>query len=473
MKIVIIGNGPAGMNAALEVRRRHEDWDITLVSEESDHFFSRPALMWIASGQLSHKDTEPLDRDVYERLNFKRVRARAVGLDVDAHLVKLAGDMPDLRYDRLLIACGSRPSPAPWWEGYDELVGLGHFVTHQDLAWIENEIHGGPSLAGGPPRADAHLVPQAVAQADASDLAKGGTSTGAENSPYQFRRVAAQVRGRLAKTVAVIGGGLIGIEAVEVAHAAGLHPHFLIREEWFWPMALCKEESAWIADRMTERGVHMHLEHEIEGFTSADGLVTGVKTNRAEIPADIVVICIGVSPNTAWLETSEVDRDKFGGIVVDEGLRTSAQDVYAAGDCASVKWFNGMRRPEQLWYTARDQGKAAARALVGDDVTYARKTFYNSAKLFDIEWTQVGLVQFDLPDEEQTYIEEEGAVRSTIRLVHRRGEVIGFNMLGRRYDHTVLVRWINERRSPEWVLDRLQEATFDTEFVPPIVLGGR
>ncbi len=81
MRIVIIGNGVAGMEAALAVREREPGWDITIISEESDHFFSRTALMWVFSGQMSHRDIEPLERDVYERLGFRRVRARATGVD--------------------------------------------------------------------------------------------------------------------------------------------------------------------------------------------------------------------------------------------------------------------------------------------------------------------------------------------------------------------------------------------------------
>ncbi|MCO4744509.1 MAG: FAD-dependent oxidoreductase [Proteobacteria bacterium] len=450
MQIVIIGNGVAGMNAALTVRERHADWSITLISEESDHFFSRTALMWIFSGQLSHRDTEPLERDVYERLNFRRVRGRAVGMDTAAKRVQMGGELEDVSYDRLLIACGSRPRPAPFWQGYGDLTGVGHFVTHQDLAWYEREVHGGPSLAGGPPNADAHL------------------SSSTADSPYQPRPAAAEARGHKAREVAVIGGGLIGIEAVEVAHAAGLKPHFLIREEWFWPMALSKQESTWIAARMAEHGVQMHLETEVEGFDSVDGLVSGVRTSKGTVAADAVVVAIGVVPNTAWLADSDLELDKGGAIVVDAGLRTSVPDVYAAGDCASVKWFNGIQRPEQLWYTGRDQGKRVGRALCGDEVTYKRGTFYNSAKLFDIEWTQAGLVGFDLEDEDELYFEESGTVRSTVRIVSQRGQVKGFNLLGRRWNHAVLVRWINERRSPAYVLAHLAEATFDTEFVPAL-----
>ena len=75
MHVVIIGNGVAGMEAALTVRAEAPDARITLVSEESDHFFSRTALMWVHSGQLSHRDIEPLEREAYVRHRFTRVRA--------------------------------------------------------------------------------------------------------------------------------------------------------------------------------------------------------------------------------------------------------------------------------------------------------------------------------------------------------------------------------------------------------------
>ena len=140
MRIVIIGNGVAGIEAALAVRSREPEWEVTLVSEESDHFFSRTALMWVFSGQMSQRDIEPLERDAYARLGFRRVRARATGIDVAEHRVMLAGGLPAIPYDRLLIACGSRPRPGPW-PGSDAR-GVGHFVTMQDLEWYEREVHG-------------------------------------------------------------------------------------------------------------------------------------------------------------------------------------------------------------------------------------------------------------------------------------------------------------------------------------------
>jgi len=449
MRVVIIGNGVAGMEAALAIRAREPSAEITLVSEESDHFFSRTALMWVFSGQMSHRDIEPLERDAYERLGLRRVRARATAVDVERREVLLAGGQAPLPYERLLIASGSAPRPGPWTGG--DARGVGHFVTHQDLRWYEREVHGEEAASEGPPRADAHI----------------GATT--QDSPYRFRDVAAERRGSLAKQPVVIGGGLIGIEAVEVAVAAGLRPKFFIREEWFWPIALDPRESEWISERMREHGVDVYLEHDVQELeTDGDGNIAALRTNHGRFDADCAVIAIGVIPNTGWLEGSSVELDGRGGILVDESLRTSAPDVFAAGDCASVRWFDGSQRPEQLWYTARDQGRVAAAAMLGDDVRYERGTWYNSAKLMDIEYTTAGLVNFDLDEEDKWFFEEAGKVRSTSRIVTQAGRVVGFNMLGRRWDHSVFIRWIEQRRTLAWVLEHLNEAAFDTEFVPPL-----
>ncbi len=462
MHIVIIGNGVAGIEAALTVRNREPDWDITIVSEESDHFFSRTALMWVLTGQLSHACIEPYERDLYARMGFKRVRARATGVDPGKQEVQLANG-ESLRYDRLLVACGSRPRPGPW--PGSKLDGVGHFVTHQDLAWLEEEIHGGPSHGGPPPRARAHL--------DATT----------DNSPYRFRKSFYAQRGGPPKHPVVVGGGLIGIEAVEVMVAAGLKPTCLIREEWFWPMALERRESTWIAERMRHHGVDVRLEENLEEIVG-DGKVESLKTDQGEIPCDLLVVAIGVVPNTDWLEGSGVLLER-GGIVVDARLEArmeqgetyreaggkTGSNIFAAGDCASVVWFNGARRPEQLWYTARDQGRIAGRALCGDGaISYARGHWYNSAKLMDIEYTTAGLVGMNLQGEQNWFFEEKGSVRSTNRIVIADGRVVGFNFLGRRWDHSILIRWIEEHRSLDWVLANLNDARFDTEFVPPLAI---
>ncbi|MEE8575654.1 MAG: hypothetical protein V3T31_00220, partial [candidate division Zixibacteria bacterium] len=136
-----------------------------------------------------------------------------------------------------------------------------------------------------------------------------------------------------------------------------------------------------------------------------------------------------------------------------------------AGDCTSVVWFNGVRRPEQLWYTSRDQGKVAGGNLCGANEIYRRGTFYNSAKFFDIEYTTAGFVNADFEGEQEWFQVEPGSY-NTARLVNLPdGSLIGFNGLGRRWDHRILVKWIEEKRKIEWVRDNLHHACFDEEFM--------
>src|SRR5881296_2461220 len=113
MHYAVLGNGICGMEAALLLREREADARITLVSDEHDHFYSRPALMYVFAGQTSLRDTEPYDRGLYERLRFDRVRGRVTALDAPAMSLRLE-DGGALGYDRLLLAAGSKARPAPW-----------------------------------------------------------------------------------------------------------------------------------------------------------------------------------------------------------------------------------------------------------------------------------------------------------------------------------------------------------------------
>jgi NADPH-dependent 2,4-dienoyl-CoA reductase/sulfur reductase-like enzyme len=128
------------------------------------------------------------------------------------------------------------------------------------------------------------------------------------------------------------------------------------------------------------------------GILRDAGRIRGVRLGSEELLADLVVSAIGVVPNTGFLQGSGLSLSNGGAIEVDDALRTSLPDVWAAGDCANVTWADGSRRPEQLWYTARDQGRVAAASMLGDEAAYRRGTWYNSAKFFDMEYTTAGWV---------------------------------------------------------------------------------
>ena len=419
MHYVILGNGVCGMEAALLLREREADARITLVSDEHDHFFSRPALMYVFAGQTSLRDTEPYDRGLYERMRFERVRMRVASVDTAGHALVFQG-AARVGYDKLLLAVGSRGRPAPW--PGSEGPGVHYFVTLGDLEGLDREAREG-------------------------------------------------------QRAVVIGGGLIGVEVAEILHDRGLPVTFVVRENWYFPLALDANEAQLVTEHMRHHGIDVRLGQNVEdilrgpeGRPRAVGLVGG-----EEVPADLVVAAIGVVPNTAFLAGSALNLSKGGAVEVDDALRASAPDVWAAGDCANVTWSDGSRRPEQLWYTARDQGRVAARSMLGDDVVYRRGTWYNSAKFFDLEWTTAGFVPVLLnwdntpldpgPDVRSWFQRVPGRIVSQ-RVVVKGDRVIGFNFLGSRWDHEPLMQWIHERRNLTFVLEHLAEAQFDEEFMP-------
>jgi NADPH-dependent 2,4-dienoyl-CoA reductase/sulfur reductase-like enzyme len=421
---VIVGNSVAGIEAAIALRNRDAAARITVISAEHPHFFARTALMYVYCGQLSLADTEPYDRGLYERLRLDRVHDRVTAVDPARRSLTLA-NTPPIAYDTLLLAVGSvgRTLPGAPPDG----PGLHRFVTLGDLEKLDRETKPGQSAA-------------------------------------------------------VIGGGLIGVEAAEILLHRGLSVRFLVREPWYFPMALDPREAAIVADHLRRHGLDVRLGAAVSAVTGpapgGGGGVAGgsppapgpwtLETGEGPLVVDHVVAAIGVRPATDFLRGA-VPLGESGAIVVDDALRTNIPGIWAAGDCAEVTWIDGRRAPEQLWYTARDQGRVAARSMLGDEVSYRRSTWYNSAKFFDVEYTTAGWIppgDPPTPPGYRTWFQHAGGC-VTQRVVCKGERVVGFNGLGSRWNHEVFLRWIHERRPLPYVLEHMREATFDEELSPP------
>jgi NADPH-dependent 2,4-dienoyl-CoA reductase/sulfur reductase-like enzyme len=407
MHFVIVGNGVAGVTAALTIRSREPDAEITVVSGESEYFFSRTALMYAYMDRLQRRDLEPYERSVYDHQRIRRVKDWVTGLDANSRRLRLQNG-GELRYDRLLLATGSLPN-RPAWKGLTEVEeGVVHFVTLADLDACER-------------------------------LTKPG------------------------KRAVVVGGGLIGVELVECFHHHKLSVTFLVREPWYWPAALGVEEGAMISAHIEKHGVHVVLDETVEEILHVKGLVTGVRTASGHTyECDLLGITIGVHPAVEWLARVATPPRTRRGIVVGPDFRTSLDHVWAAGDCAEIELPGHEPLIEQIWYSARRQGELAALSMLGDLVEYRPRVFYNSSKFFEVEYTTVGKVN-GVPDSRKFYARMPGRDVS-VRIVEQAGAVTGFNMLGSRWNHTVFERWIAERRSLDYCLDHLAEAQFDVEF---------
>jgi NAD(P)H-nitrite reductase large subunit len=280
----------------------------------------------------------------------------------------------------------------------------------------------------------------------------------------------------------VVGGGLIGIELVECLLHHGIKTRFLVREPWYWPVALCKEEGEMVTEHMRHHGVEVRHGEELAAVEAdASGRVSAVATKKGErIGCQMLGVCIGVEPQKAFLEGAKTPPRAGRGIAVDEYLRTSLEGVWSAGDCAEVHFGNahpqrwpfreGTEPPadgrpliEQIWYSAKRQGELAARNMTGHPAPYRPPTFYNSAKFFDVEYTTVGDL-LNLPSGTRGLFRKHPRRAVSQRVLHHEGRVVGFNMLGSRWNHELLTAWIEQERELDWVLEHLRDAQFDVEF---------
>ncbi|MBL8179125.1 MAG: FAD-dependent oxidoreductase [Bryobacterales bacterium] len=410
MHYVIVGNGVAGITAAFTLRQRDRHARITVIGGESDYFFSRTALMYAYMDRLTLRDMEPFERKTYAQRSIALVRGWAVDLDAARRLLRLATGQ-ELLYDKLLLATGSVPHRAPW-PGLDAVrEGLVHFVSLEHLAECER------------------LTPST-------------------------------------RQAVVAGGGLIGLELVECLRHHGVEVDFLVRESWYWPVALAAEEGAMIAEHVRAHGVRIHCGHQVSAATADQaGRISAVTTAAGlRLPCQMLGVCIGVRPAVDWLRKVTTPPAIGRGVETGDSFQTSLPGVYAAGDCAEFVRPDGSRLLEQIWYSAKRQGEQAAAAMLGDAVAYRPPLFFNSAKFFDIEYTTVGDAAMLSRDGVRTFYHRLPGRNASIRMVERHGAVTGFNMLGSRWDHTLLERWIDERKPMDEAMRHLHLAQFDGEF---------
>lgn len=408
MHYVIIGNGVAGITAAMTLRQRDAECQITIISGESDYFFSRTALMYCYMDRMERRETEPYERKVYARQNIERVRDWVSDCDADSrHVILRSGR--SLHYDRLLLATGSAPNEVRW-KGLDSVRdGVVAFVTLDDLDRCER------------------LTPST-------------------------------------REAVVVGGGLIGVELAECLAHHRKRVTFLVREPWYWPAALAAEEAEIVSGHIRGHGVDVRLNETIsEVAAGADGRVCAVKTEAGtEFPCQMLGVCVGVHPAVDWLRSVKSPPQLGRGIRISLDFSTSLPNVWAAGDCAEFE-RSGKPVIEQLWYTARRQGEMAALSMLGDSVAYDPALFYNSAMFFDIEYTTVGAVN-DAPPGARSFFFRIPGAEASVRVVEHGGAVAGFNTLGSRWNHNLFERWIRERRPMDYALERLADAQFDPEF---------
>ncbi|UGY91305.1 NAD(P)/FAD-dependent oxidoreductase [Streptomyces gobiensis] len=326
---VIVGGGLAGAKAAETLRAEGFTGRVILIGDERDHPYERPPL---SKGYLTGAE----ERDSV----FVHEPAWYAGADIELHLGQPAvridratrcvhlGDGTLIQYDALLLATGAEPRRLD--------------IPGTELAGVH------------------HL--RRLAHAD--QLRGVLTRLGREN-------------GRLI----IAGAGWIGLEVAAAARSYGAEVTVIEQEPTPLHTVVGPELGALFADLHREHGVRFHFGARLTEITGRDGVVLAVRTDDGEEhPAHGVLAAIGAAPRTALAEAAGLDlAPGIGGITVDASLRTADPAIYAAGDAAAV-WHPMLdaRLRVEHWANALHSGPAAARAMLGQEVSYERVPYFFS-----------------------------------------------------------------------------------------------
>ena len=406
--LVIIGNGISGITAARHVRKR-SNYRITVISDETEHFFSRTALMYVYMGHMKYENIKPYEDWFWKKNKIELIRDLAQKVETSSKKLHLKSGAV-VRYDILIIATGSKSNKFGW--PGQELQGVQGLYSYQDLELME----------------------------------------------YNSKHT---------KHAVIVGGGLIGIEMAEMLLSRGIKVTMLVRENEFWSNVLPKQEANMISRHVRSHHVDLQLETELKEIQcDEEGRVKSIITNKRDIiECQFVGLTVGVSPSIDFLKDSGIEMKK--GILVNDFLETNIPDVYALGDCVERKYdLPGRKSIEQVWYTGRMMGEVVAQTICGDKTRYEPGPWFNSAKFFDIEYQTYGNVGNEFQSTEEDFYWEHASGSKCIHVVWDKTtlQFLGINTFGIRMRHECFDRWLREKKSIDFVMAHLAEANFDPEF---------
>ncbi len=352
---VIVGASLGGAKAAEALRAEKFDGPLIMIGSENELPYERPPLSKeYLRGKAKRESIFTHPRDWYADANIElRLGTTATGIDRAAHQVMLS-DGNRVGYAKLLLTTGSSPRRVPV-PGHD-LDGVLYLRTVGDSERIKAAI------------------------------------------------------GEAAR-VAVIGGGWIGLEVTAAAREAGAGVTVVETAELPLLNVLGREVAQVFADLHRKHGVDLRFGAEVAEITGSGGRVDGVRLgDGSHVAADAVIVAIGITPNVQLAEAAGLDV--ANGITVDAQLRSSDADIYAAGDVASA--FHpllGKHIRIEHWANAVNQPPAAARAMLGQALSYDRVPYFFTD-------------QYELGMEYSGYVEPGGYSQVAFR-----GDVAGLEFL--------------------------------------------
>jgi len=413
MKVVIVGGVAGGASCAARLRRLDEKAEILMVERGPYVSYANCGLPYHVSGVIPEESsllvaTEQMFRAVFNvecRTNCEAIAIDPKKRTVDLRDVK-SGKVTTESYDKLVLSPGAAPIRPPL-PGID-LPGIFSVRTVPDARTIREWLHRGEE-----------------------------TKTGMDS--YTGHQVVTKP-----KRAVVVGGGFIGLEMVENFAHLGLEVTLVEKLNQVMP-PLDPEMARLVERYMLKHGVKVELNDGVAGFRqAADGSLEVLTDSGKAHPADVVILAIGVRPETSLAKAAGLEIGQRGGIRVDEHMTTSDPDILAVGDAVEVKdYVTGQWTLIPLAGPANRQGRIAADVIAGRKSRYRGTQGTSICKIFEGEIGQTGpsekvLRQLGETDFEKVYLYPNshagyypGAKMMAIKVLFRKsdGRLLGAQLL--------------------------------------------
>ena len=385
---LIVGNSTAAISAVEAIRRHDQAGSIAVVSGEPYPAYCAPLISYVLAGKIPESRMNYRGADFYEKMRVTTHLGHEVtAVRPEEHQVVL-DDGAALGYGKLLLACGGSPI-LPNLPGMD-LGGVFTFTRYADVA-----------------------------------------------------RVRSWVQDHGAQEAVVIGGGMIGVKAAEALEHLGLRTTVVELLDRILAQALDERGSALAQTALEKAGVRVLTSRGAAALEGAEGQVTAVRLDTgALLPAQVVIVAIGVRPNTPLAAEAGVAVNR--GVLVDDHMRTSLPEVYAAGDVAEgYDMLLGESRPLAIWPNAYLQGGVAGTNMAGADQSFHGNVAMNSIQVCGLPTISVGLTDPALAEEVLEYNSPDG--QNYRRLFLRGNRIVGAVFVGEIDRAGIITGLIRER----------------------------
>ncbi|HIU64564.1 MAG TPA: FAD-dependent oxidoreductase [Candidatus Avacidaminococcus intestinavium] len=326
-KVVIVGGVAAGMKAAARLRRLNAEVEIIVLERGSEVSYGACGFPYYIGGDVatyaSFTGGVQGERNVsfFDRVKGIKVLVNHEVLAVNrnehtvTYLKKETGETKVMPYDKLVLATGATPTRLPI--AGNDLLGIYNFWFPQDV----------------------HAVKKAIVENNVTD-------------------------------VVIVGAGLIGMELAEAFHKQALKVSIVEMQDRILPQLLDKELADLLLKPLSKAGINVYLNERTVAF-EGQGKVTGVRTDARLIPAQLVIVAVGVKPNIELAAEAGLTIGPSGCIAVNKFLQTSDADIFAGGDCAeNTNLVSGKKVFAPMGSTANKHGRVIADNLAGDNVEF-------------------------------------------------------------------------------------------------------